>query len=246
MPHQSNLLLARLNTSHMNAIAPALSAVDLKHGQVLADSHQRIDRAYFPHSGILSMVVTLENGAGIETGMVGRDGVFGATEALDDKVSMNKVAVQVPGAGSVMDTNALRRLADDVPAFRTLIAKYELFSSTQAQQTAACNAAHDVNSKICKWLLRMHQLVGDDLPLTQEFLAQMMGVRRTSVSGVANALQKAGLISYKRGQIHITNINGVEAAACECHGALQSHFEKIFGSGSTPHPLVPAPSPTAS
>jgi CRP-like cAMP-binding protein len=145
----------------------------------------------------------------------------------------------VPCAASVMDANMLRRLADHLPAFRVLLVKYELFSLAQAQQTAACNAAHDVNSRMCKWLLRMHELVGDDLPLTQEFLAQMMGVRRTSVTEVASALQKEHLISYKRGHIRIDDIDKVEAVACECHGTLQSHFEKIFGSGSTPHSLVP-------
>ena len=91
----------------------------------------------------------------------------------------------------------------------------------------------------CKWILRMHELVGDDLPLTQEFLAQMMGVQRTSVNGVASDLQKNGLISYKRGHIHIENIDRVRASACECHGTLRSHFEKIFGSASTAHALDP-------
>jgi CRP-like cAMP-binding protein len=230
MPHQDNFLLARLSFADMHAITPALKIVELQQGRVLAESHQRIEKVYFPHAGILSLVVTLEDGAGIETGMVGHDGVFGAAQALDDKVSLNKAVIQVSGAASVMDASVLRRFADNMPGFRTLMVQFELFSSAQAQQTAACNAAHDVISRICKWLLRMHELVGEDLPLTQEFLAGMMGVRRTSVTGVASALQKAGLISYKRGHIRIEDIDGVKATACECHGALQSHFEKIFRS----------------
>lgn len=176
-------------------------------------------------------MVALQDGEAIETGMVGRDGVFGAAQALDDKVCLNKVTVQVPGTASIVDADRARHLADDLPQLRALMVKYELFSSEQAQQTSACNAVHDVHSRMCKWLLRMHELVGDDLPLTQDFLAQMMGVQRTSVNGVASALQKEGLISYKRGHIRIEDIDRVRARACECHEALRSHFEKIFGAG---------------
>jgi hypothetical protein len=117
--------------------------------------------------------------------MVGRDGVFGGSQALDDKVCLNKVVVQVPGTASVLAADRLKTLANSLPHFRAQLIKYELFFAAQAQQTSACNAVHDVHTRMCKWLLRMHELVGDDLPLTQDFLAQMMGVRRTSVTAVA-------------------------------------------------------------
>src|SRR4051794_19179079 len=150
----------------MNVIRRDLGEVELKLGQVLGDSHQRVEHVYFPHSGILSFVVELEDGEAIETGMVGRDGVFGAAQGLDDKVCLNKVAVQVPGTASVVTADQLKSLANRLPDFRALLIKYELFFAAQAQQTSACNAVHDVHQKMCKWLLRMHELVGDELPLT--------------------------------------------------------------------------------
>ncbi len=139
--------------------------------------------------------------------------------------------VQVPGMGSAIDSDRLRRIAERLPDVRAMLIKYELFFVAQVQQTAACNAAHDVHARMCKWLLRMHELVGVDLPLTQEFLAQMMGVQRTSVSTVATQLQKNGLITYRRGHIHIKNLAMVRSHACECHQDMELHFEKIF---STP------------
>jgi CRP-like cAMP-binding protein len=229
MAHASNQLLARLDPSVMSAIHRDLRIIELRHGEVLADSHHRVQRVYFPHSGILSFVVELSNGQAIETGMVGHDGEFGAAHALDDKVSLNKVVVQVPGRASVMDADSLREAADSLPQLRALLIKYELFFLAQVQQTAACNAVHDVHTRMCKWLLRMHQLAGDDLPLTQEFLAQMMGVRRTSITEVAIGLQKAGLISYVRGHVHIQDIQRVQSQACECHAGIEAHFDKIFG-----------------
>jgi CRP-like cAMP-binding protein len=150
-------------------------------------------------------VKTIGGGA-IETGMIGNDGVFGATQALDDKVSLNHVVTQVPGTASVISSDALRKATDALPAFRGLLIKYEQLFVAQVQQTAACNALHTVQARTCKWLLRMHELAGTDLPLTQEFLAQMMGVRRTSVSGVAGELQKAGMITYTRGRIRLLDV----------------------------------------
>ena len=101
------------------------------------------------------------------------------------------------------------------------------------QQTTACNALHNIQQRMCKWLVRMHDLVGDELPLTQEFLAQMMGVRRTSVSIVAGGLQEAGLITYRRGHIRIADVEKLKTMACECYEAVNSHYEKIF---NTPPP----------
>jgi CRP-like cAMP-binding protein len=229
MPHTNNRLLAALDPSAMSAIRSDLKVIELRQGEVLADSHHRVQRVYFPHTGILSAVVELDNGQAIETGMIGRDGEFGAAQAMDDKVSLNKIVVQVPGRASVMDSDRLRQAADSLPNLRGLLIKYELFFLAQVQQTAACNAVHDVHTRTCKWLLRMHQLAGDDLRLTQEFLAQMMGVRRTSITEAAIALQKAGLISYVRGHVHIEDIGRVQSQACECHEAVEAHFERIFG-----------------
>jgi len=230
VPHRQNYILNRLEPALLAQVAPYLSTVDLRHHDVLAETHERIETVYFPHSGIISCVVELVGGGAIETGMIGNDGEFGASQALDDKVSLNHVVIQVPGTASVISSDRIRVVANDVPAFRGLLIKYEQFFLSQVQQTAACNAVHSVQARICKWLLRMHDLVGPDLNLTQEFLAQMMGVRRTSVTEVAGELQRAGMIRYTRGHIHITDIEQVRAWACECDNDIRSHYRRIFQS----------------
>jgi CRP-like cAMP-binding protein len=195
---------------------------------VLAEQHDRLDTAYFPHAGIISLVVELDSGMGLETGMIGRDGCYGGSQAMDEKIALNKVVVQVPGMASVITSDKLRELCDRSQLLRSNIVKYEQFFLAQVQQSVACNGAHSVEQRMCRWLLRMHDLVGIELPLTQEFLAQMIGVTRPSVSIVAGTLQKAGLISYSRGHIHIVNLEAIKEAACECHAAVKSHHEAIF------------------
>jgi CRP-like cAMP-binding protein len=226
--HLDNHLLARLDHIEFARIEPLLALVELRQGDVIAETHAQIERVYFPHGGIISCVVELMDGRAIETGMIGKDGQYGAGPALDHKVSLNHVVIQVAGNASVMDANQLRNLAQVNPKFREIIIRYEQFFLAQVQQTAACNAVHDVHSRSCKWILRMQRLVGDDLPLTQEFLAQMMGVRRTSVTSVAQELQMLGLISYSRGQIHILDVAKVSQRACECDATINSHYGRIF------------------
>lgn len=228
MPQASNFLLRRLAPASLARVAPHLSLVDLVAAEVLAEPHQRIERVYFPHSGIVSCIVELSDGAAIETGMVGDDGVLGASQALDDKVSLNLVTVQIAGRASVMPSEKLRLLAAELPDFKALLIRYEQFFLAQVQQTAACNAVHDIDARTCKWLSRMHDLVGPDLLLTQELFARMMGVRRTSVTTVAGALQAAGLISYSRGRLHIIDIEQIRKRACECDDAVRSHFRRMF------------------
>jgi CRP-like cAMP-binding protein len=201
---------------------------------VLAESRSRIGHVYFPHSGILSCVVELENGSSIESGMIGKDGVFGAGQAIDNKFSLHKVVVQVPGAASVVSADHLKAVAQSSPDFLTLLIKYEQFFLGQVQQTTACNALHTVEQRMCKWLVRMYDLVGEHLPLTQEFMAQMMGVQRTSVNGVAKQLQSEGLISYRRGHVTIMNIDLVERRACECPHMLRELDLVEFGEEGAP------------
>jgi CRP-like cAMP-binding protein len=230
MPHRKNFLLNRLDADLLARLLPDLSVMQLAQGDVLAETHQRIDRAYFPHTGIISCVVETIGGGAIETGMIGNDGTFGSSQALDDKVSLNHVVMQVAGAASVISSDRLRDAAGELPAFRGLLIKYDQFFLAQVQQTAACNALHTVKARTCKWLLRMQLLTGNDLPLTQEFLAQMMGVRRTSVTEVALQLQSSGMISYSRGHIRIKDLEQVREMACECDADVRSHYRRIFQS----------------
>ena len=233
MPHRKNFILNRLEPAILAEIEPHLVTVEIRHQEVLAETHQRIEKVYFPHSGIISCVVELVGGGAIETGMIGNDGEFGASQALDDKVSLNHVVMQVTGKASVISSDRIRVVANELPSFRGLLIKYEQFFVSQVQQTAACNAVHSIQARTCKWLLRMHELAGPDLELTQEFLAQMMGVRRTSVTEVAGDLQKSGMITYRRGHIHIVDLEQVRAWACECDGDIRSHYRRIFQSNET-------------
>ena len=228
MPRGTNFLLGSLAVATFSRIVPHLTMVEVGAAEVLAEPHQSIQRVYFPHSGIISSIVELADGSTIETGMIGNDGVFGASQALDDKVSLNLVTMQIAGKASVTTPDRLRALASELPDFKAVLIKYEQFFLSQVQQTAACNAVHDIEARTCKWLSRMHDLVGNDLLLTQEFFARMMGVRRTSVTTVAGALQTAGLISYSRGRLHIIDIEQIRKRACECDDAIRANFRRMF------------------
>jgi hypothetical protein len=165
----------------------------------------------------------------IETAMVGRDGAFNAASALDGKVSLNKGIVQSAGSAGTLEVNRLRRLANELEPFRAILIRHEHVLFAQSQQSAACNASHSVEARMCRWLLYMRDLAGsDDLMLTQEFLAQMLGVRRPSVSLIANTLQKAGLIKYSRGHMRLLNVPGLKKGACECYGTVKAHYERLL------------------
>lgn len=233
MPHAANFLLGQLVPGTSARLAPHLSVIDLTITEVLVDPYQQVQRVYFPHSGIISCVVELADGGAIETGMIGNDGEFGASHALDHKVSLNRVTVQIGGKASVIASDRLRALADELPDLKAVLMKYEQFFLAQVQQTAACNAVHDIEARTCKWLSRMYDLAGPDLPLTQEFFAGMMGVRRTSVTTAAGALQSDGLISYSRGRLHIADIGQIRARACECDEVIRSHHRRMFRSVET-------------
>jgi CRP-like cAMP-binding protein len=226
--HAANKFLTLLPAADLALFQAELRVFDLAHGEVLAEPHQPIEKLYFPHSGIASYVVAMSDGNMIETGMVGRDGVVGALQAIDDKWSPNRIMVQVPGQASTIDIEIMRKAIDASPSLRVMLAKHEQFFVAQVQQSVGCNASHTVEARMCRWLLRMYDLTGPELPLTQEFMAQMMGVRRTSVSLVAAELQGAGLISYRRGHVRITNVEKLKQSACECYEAVNAHYTKIF------------------
>jgi CRP-like cAMP-binding protein len=233
--HSANIFLRSLQVADLALFEADLRVVELAQGHVLAQPHQFMEKLYFPHSGIVSYVVEMSDGNMIETGMVGRDGVVGALQSLDDKVSPNKITVQVPCKASVVDMDHLRKAIDRCASLRIMLAKHEQFFLAQVQQSVGCNASHTVQARMCRWLLRMHDLTGPELPLTQEFMAQMMGVRRTSVSLVAAELQSAGLIAYRRGHVRIVNAEKLKEVGCECYEAVNTHYAKIFHASPPTH-----------
>lgn len=229
MNHSPNLLLSSLSAQTFEVLRPHLHLFELKQGLVVGEPSAPVTTVYFPHSGIISLVVALSVGDIIETAMVGKDGAVHAASALDGKVSLNRAVVQMAGHATVIAAQKLQEIADENRELRTLLIRHEQVLFAQAQQSGACNASHLVEARLCRWLLRTRDLAGDDeLHVTQEFLAQMLGVRRSSLSLVANTLQQAGYISYKRGRGRITAPNGLKETACECYDAVREHYARLL------------------
>jgi CRP-like cAMP-binding protein len=225
-----NHLLASLSATDLKVLSPYLRTVELVQGDVLFEVGDEITSVYFPHIGIISLVVSLAGGETIEIGMVGRDSLVGGSYALDGKVSLNKAIVQIAGEASTLDLERLRTLAGASEAFRTTLVRHEQLILVQAQQSAACNISHTLEARLARWLLRCRDLMdSNDLSLTQEFIGQMLGVRRSSVSIIAGALQQAGLVRYRRGHIRIIDLEGLRDAACECYATVKSHSDRLLG-----------------
>jgi hypothetical protein len=229
MPQSNNLLLNALPPDVFRAVAAHLRTVDLVFGATLAETGVEVTQVLFPHCGVISLVVEMAVGEMIETAMVGRDGVSNGTSALDGKVSLHKGIVQLAGRASAIHPDMLRKLADEHASFRTLLIRHEQVLLAQAQQSAGCNASHTVEARMCRWLLRLRDLNnGDELKLTQEFLGQMLGVQRSSVSLVAGSLQRSGLITYSRGNIRILNVEGLHESCCECYGTVKAYYDNYL------------------
>jgi len=225
----SNRLLASLPSADFELLRPHLKTIELIHEAVLFQAGDPVNSVYFPHSGVISLVVVLAGGEIIEAAMIGRDSIVGASSALDGKIALNTGIVQIPGAASILDVQRLREVAEASVAFRTTLIRHEQVLFAQAQQSAACNASHTVEARLARWLLRCRDLSGGDtLELTQEFLGQMLGVQRTSVSQVAQTLQQAALITYSRGRIKIIDLKGLNDAACECYAMVKAHYDRLL------------------
>ncbi|WP_445487276.1 Crp/Fnr family transcriptional regulator [Rhodopseudomonas sp. RCAM05734] len=193
----SNQLLKMLPAGDLRELEARFKTVQPTEGAVLAEPDDEIRNVYFPHFGIVSFMVGLDDGSMVQTFMVGRDGVVGAAQALDTKTSVNKILVQVSGTASVIDRDPLREIIERYPKIRSTLAAHEQFLVADIQQTAACNARHSAEARTARWILRMRDLVGDDLPLTQDYLASMIGVRRSSVTDIAGAMQATGAIATR-------------------------------------------------
>jgi CRP-like cAMP-binding protein len=225
-----NRLLASLRLSDFQAVEPYLESLILRQSEVLCSAGSQIDRVYFPDSGIISVVVELTSRRAIEVAMIGRDSVYGAMAALDDQVAISKAIVQLAGEALTLDVTRFRKIAENSPQLRQVLVRHDQALLVQAQQSAACNASHALEARLARWLLRAHDLCdGDTLALTQEFLAQMLGVQRSSVSNVANTLQRAGLIEYSRGRVKIKSLKDLQHASCDCYGVVKAHYDRLAG-----------------
>ncbi|MGN8546390.1 Crp/Fnr family transcriptional regulator [Bradyrhizobium elkanii] len=225
-----NRLLQALPSTEYAQLHPLLETVDLTRETALADAGAPVQRVYFPHSGVVSMMINLSDGQSVEIATIGRDGVVGASAALHERPLLADAIVVVPGSASMVRAEDFREAADRGADFRTLVALYEQALMAQTQQSVACNVSHPVEARLSRWLLRARDLCGSEaLPLTQEMLAQMIGVRRNAVSIVAHGFQQAGILRYSRGHIEITDIDGLRKAACECYTTVKAHAEQLIG-----------------
>lgn len=222
VPFGTNGILRRLSARTTALIEPHLREVELTQGAVLHEAREAIGFVYFPLSGMVSMLAVLKSGETIETGVIGREGFVGGFFGPRGWRSSGCAVVQIAGTALQLGVKHFKKACDASEELRNLIAGYQSVLYFQAQQTAACQAMHQVEARMCRWLLQAHDAVeGDTLNLTQEFLAHMMGVRRTSVSVSASKLQAAGLITYKRGVVRILDRKVLEKHACECYGAVR-------------------------
>ena len=225
----SNHLLDSLPTAEIEALRPRLGTVELVREAVLVEAGRPLAQIYLPHSGAIAMMVRLSEGQTVEVATIGRDSVFGASAALDGGVSLTAAVVVLPGTASVLDAADLRAAAERSVIFRTVLARHDQALLALAQQAAACNASHSVEARLSRWLLRARDLCGSEtLQLTQEFLAQMIGVQRNAISIVAHALQQAGIIRYSRGRIDIIDADGLREASSECYGAAKTHHQRLL------------------
>ncbi|MDB5534778.1 MAG: Crp/Fnr family transcriptional regulator [Hyphomicrobiales bacterium] len=224
-----NQLLQAMPAVEFEVLRPHLEFVDLVREAVLIEAGVPLTHVYLPCSGIISARVRLSKGQALDVAMVGCDGVVGASAGFGGMASLTDAVVLLPGRACILHVGHVLTAADRSPAFRTLLARHEQALFAQAQQSAACNAAHSVEARLSRWLLHARDLCdSESLPLTQDVLAQMIGVRRNAVSIVANALQKAGTIRYSRGLIEITDVRGLRDTSCECYRAVRAHRDRLL------------------
>lgn len=216
-----NRLLAALPPADLGRLLQHLTTVPFQQGDVLAEAGDEVEQIYFPHNGMLSLLAVLRDGKAIETATVGREGVVGAMAGLGVHKSLVRVVVQVPMTASRIAAPHFRAAATASETIRQLCIRYNEVLLSQARVTAACNALHSIEARFCRWLVQCSDRAGGDtLQLTQEFLAEMLGVRRTSITEVATRMQGAGVITYSRGIIKIVDRPALMRRACECYETL--------------------------
>jgi CRP-like cAMP-binding protein len=216
-----NTMLLSLPRDQYKSLAPHLTTQSLSQGLVVMEAGEEFDFVYFPHYGMLSLLAVLKDGKAIETATVGREGVVGAMSGLGLYKSMVRVVVQLPLGVSKISASHFRKVAAGSEAVRNMCIQYNEVLLSQARVTAACNALHAIEARFCRWLLQSADRAGGDVvQLTQEFLAEMLGVRRTSVTEVASRIQATGAIAYSRGVIKIVDRQALEQISCECYQTL--------------------------
>jgi CRP-like cAMP-binding protein len=213
--------LLKLPGKEFSTVLPALKLVQLPTHTVLNEVSEPIAFAYFIESGFASVLNVLEDGKSVEVGLAGKEGFIGIPLVVGFSSSPNRVIMQVKGSGFKISAADFAAILPQCPQLEKSLQRFSQELGVQAMQVAACNRLHEVDERLARWLLMSQDRLGGDIvPLTQEFLAHMLGTRRASVTLAAGMLQKAGLIAYSRGEVKIENRKELEDAACECYAAI--------------------------
>ena len=224
-----NQLLLALPKLEFQRLAPHLEEVSLSLGQVLYEAGENIKHVYFPNRAMVSLIAVLEDGSTTEVGMVGSNGVVGYPAFLGDDLTTTRIIVQVAGTAMKIDTKILKREFNRGGVLQRQLLLYTQALLTQISQTAACNRHHSLEARLARWLLTAQDhTASDTIQITQEFIAELLGTRRSGVTVAAGLLQQAGIIRYSRGRITILNRLALEATACECYGFIKKEFERLL------------------
>ena len=230
-PHdpRQNHLLAALPPADLERLLPTLEWVQMPLGHVLYESGAQLRHVYFPSTSIVSLLYVMENGASAEIAVVGNDGVIGVALFMGGETMPNRAVVQSAGEGYRLTGQTLKQEFNRSGELQTLLLRYTQALLTQMAQTAVCNRHHSLDQQLCRWLLlSLDRLPANDLVMTQELIANMLGVRREGVTEAAGDLQRAGLIEYRRGHITVLDRPGLEARACECYLVVKKEFDRLL------------------
>jgi CRP-like cAMP-binding protein len=226
----ANRLLGLLPPMDYQRLRPHLQRAPLEYRQSLYRANRPIEFVYFIETGVGSLVNTMANGQASEVGTIGNEGVVGLPLVLGDDRAPTSVYIQVPGAGLRMKATVFKKEMARSASMRIVMLHYAHAFFNQVAQSAACNQFHSIQQRCCRWMLMTHdRMQSDEFLLTQEFLAMMLGVQRTGVTAAAGALQRAGLISYKRGNVTILDRRGLQRRSCECYGVSKREFDRLLG-----------------
>jgi CRP-like cAMP-binding protein len=224
-----NHLLAALPPDVLERLRPQLQYQSLKLGQVLYEPGVAMRHVFFPTTAIISLLYVMENGASAEIAIVGNEGILGISRFMGGESTSSRAVVQSAGFGYRMKYQALKLEFDHFGSFMHLMLRYTQALITQMSQTAVCNRHHSVDQQLCRWLLlSLDRLASNELTMTQELIANMLGVRREGVTEAAGKLQKLGLIHYRRGRITVLDRPGLLARSCECYSVVKQEFERLL------------------
>ena len=227
---RTNRLLSLLSDDDYERLRLHLSHVVLDYRKSLYEASRPIEHVYFPIDGMASLVITTANGSSAEVGTIGNEGVVGLPVCLGEREAPSSVYVQVPGTGLKLDTRIFRDQLERSPTLNLIMLRYAHAFFNQVAQSAACAHLHKVEQRCCRWLLMTRdRMPTDDFLLTHEFLGMMLGVRRTTVTDVMGALQKQGLIRYRRGHVTILDREALRQCACECYEISKAEFDRLLG-----------------